>query len=326
MDLHLLKVFVDDIMVRLCTHMALANAHHEPYTDAQVNALIAVHAAVVSAHHTDHKAAFAESAEFKDVNIPVGEAYKAAGVALLKSQATGNIFLGESTGLSTTGDYNVFIGFRAGYINTSGDYNAFIGPYTGRFNTEGVRNTFIGYDAGYSNTLGSYNAFIGMGAGRDNTIGEYNVFIGPYAGRYNTEGVRNAFIGYNAGRSNTLGSYNAIIGGYAGYSTTEGYFNTFIGYGAGYSNVLGGGNVFIGKFAGYNETGSNLLYINNSDAAIPLIWGDFANNKVGIRIKPAVSKFGVAGIPEYADNAAAVTAGLTAGEFYRTGDILKIVH
>ena len=29
---------------------------------------------------------------------------------------------------------------------------------------------------------------------------------------------------------------------------------------------------------------------------------------------------------EYADNAAAIAAGLTAGQLYRTGDFLKIVH
>lgn len=32
------------------------------------------------------------------------------------------------------------------------------------------------------------------------------------------------------------------------------------------------------------------------------------------------------GVPEYADNAAAVTAGLTIGRVYRTADVLKIVH
>lgn len=31
-------------------------------------------------------------------------------------------------------------------------------------------------------------------------------------------------------------------------------------------------------------------------------------------------------VPEYADNAAAVTAGLAVGKVYRTGDVLKIVH
>lgn len=38
------------------------------------------------------------------------------------------------------------------------------------------------------------------------------------------------------------------------------------------------------------------------------------------------SKLQVVGIAEYADNTAAVAAGLTAGAFYRTGDVLKIVH
>ena len=34
----------------------------------------------------------------------------------------------------------------------------------------------------------------------------------------------------------------------------------------------------------------------------------------------------VAGAPEYSNNAAAVFAGLTVGQVYRTGDLLKIVH
>lgn len=32
------------------------------------------------------------------------------------------------------------------------------------------------------------------------------------------------------------------------------------------------------------------------------------------------------GVPEYTDNVAAVAAGLSQGQLYRTGDILKIVH
>lgn len=34
----------------------------------------------------------------------------------------------------------------------------------------------------------------------------------------------------------------------------------------------------------------------------------------------------IADTPEYADNAAALLSGLTAGQIYRTGDNLKIVH
>lgn len=34
----------------------------------------------------------------------------------------------------------------------------------------------------------------------------------------------------------------------------------------------------------------------------------------------------IANTPEYADNAAALLGGLVVGQFYRTGDYLKIVH
>lgn len=34
----------------------------------------------------------------------------------------------------------------------------------------------------------------------------------------------------------------------------------------------------------------------------------------------------IANVPVYADNAAAVTAGLAVGQIYRTGDNLKVVH
>ena len=34
----------------------------------------------------------------------------------------------------------------------------------------------------------------------------------------------------------------------------------------------------------------------------------------------------VANVPQYADNAAALLGGLVAGQIYRTGDDLKIVH
>lgn len=34
----------------------------------------------------------------------------------------------------------------------------------------------------------------------------------------------------------------------------------------------------------------------------------------------------IANTPQYADNAAALVGGLVAGQIYRTGDVLKIVH
>ncbi len=50
-----------------------------------------------------------------------------------------------------------------------------------------------------------------------------------------------------------------------------------------------------------------------------------SGGNVGIGTEIPTSKLHVTGIIEYSDNAAAVTAGLTPGAFYRTGEILKIV-
>jgi hypothetical protein len=50
------------------------------------------------------------------------------------------------------------------------------------------------------------------------------------------------------------------------------------------------------------------------------------SGNVGIGTTNAISKLQVVGLVEYTDNSSAITAGLTVGAFYRTGDILKIVH
>jgi hypothetical protein len=47
---------------------------------------------------------------------------------------------------------------------------------------------------------------------------------------------------------------------------------------------------------------------------------------VGIGTTGPTAALQVVGLAEYADNAAALAAGLTAGAFYRTGDLLKVVH
>jgi hypothetical protein len=48
------------------------------------------------------------------------------------------------------------------------------------------------------------------------------------------------------------------------------------------SDSTGGSNVFLGHNAGYNETGSNKLYIDSSNTAAPLLYGDFDADKAGI--------------------------------------------
>ena len=147
--------------------------------------------------------------------------------------------------------------------------------------TDGNSNTFVGYQAGTSNTA-SHNTFIGTFSGVYNTTGSYNTFIGYVSGNANISGNYNTFMGDYAGNANTNGGYNTFMGDYAGYSNTTGGSNTFIGNYAGYSNQIGTGNVFLGYAAGYSETGSNKLYISNSNATTPLIYGDFVSGIVNI--------------------------------------------
>lgn len=50
------------------------------------------------------------------------------------------------------------------------------------------------------------------------------------------------------------------------------------------------------------------------------------DGNTGIGTTTPTSKLQVVGLPEYADNAVALAGGLTVGAFYRTGDLLKVVH
>jgi hypothetical protein len=192
-------------------------------------------------------------------------------------------FIGSVAGyFNTTGGYNTFVGQSAGYRNTTGWYNTFVGTWAGQYNTTASYNTFIGHQAGYNNSTGANNTFLGHYAGNRNTTGASNTFQGYEAGYLNTTGYYNTFQGYQAGYSNTAGIGNTFIGLQAGVSNTTGGANIFLGNAAGYSNSTGSGNVFLGYYAGYNETGSNKLYIDNSNTATPLIYGEFDNNKLTI--------------------------------------------
>jgi hypothetical protein len=208
-----------------------------------------------------------------------------------------NIFVGTQSGyLNTTGDMNTFFGYQAGYknnnsynfiagyqagYNNTGNYNSFIGFLAGYTNTAGSSNVFIGERAAYSNTTGNYNIVIGESAGRAHNNGYSNVLIGPECGYSITDGRDNTFIGGWTGYNNT-GSYNIMIGSQSGYGNIIGTNNTFLGFSAGRNNN-GSRNVFVGYNAGYNEAGSDKLYIDNSAASTPLIWGDFSLGRLVVR-------------------------------------------
>ncbi|MBN2862613.1 MAG: tail fiber domain-containing protein, partial [Bacteroidales bacterium] len=220
-------------------------------------------------------------------------------------QGISNIFIGNEAGLTNgTGHRNVFIGPDAGYSNTGGFSGVFIGYQAGYSNLSAFDNIFIGSSSGFSNTTGYNNIFIGAAAGQANTEGMGNIFIGTGAGVSNVgdvsfEGYNNIFFGNNSGYENITGANNVYLGNGTGFSMTGGGKNVFVGedvgraktggdnnvmlgYRSGYNNSSGGKNIFIGYQAGYNETGSDKLYIDNSNTSSPLIYGDFASDLLKI--------------------------------------------
>lgn len=118
-------------------------------------------------------------------------------------------------------------------------------------------------------------------------------------------------IGANTAMNNT-GAGNVAIGTEAAFQNTSGRFNLALGYRALRQNTSGEGNIAIGYNAGFNETGSNKLYIDNSNTNTPLIWGDFANDVTNINGKLGIGVASPSNITnELEVNGSAVMISLT---------------
>jgi len=201
-----------------------------------------------------------------------------------------NIFLGLNSGVATTpgvpyeisGSDNIFIGNESGLKNVSGVANVYIGRFAGFEGQSSNNCTFLGAGAGNFNTVDN-NVFIGNSSGFYSRTGDDNVFIGTKSGGSNNTGHSNVFIGSNAGyggdqySSVGTGNDNVFVGDSCAYNSLYGYRNVFLGSKSGINSLSGSGNTFIGYESGYNETGSNKLYISNSDTFTPLIKGTFPN-------------------------------------------------
>jgi len=240
-----------------------------------------------------------------------------------------NVALGTGALQSTTdGDFNVAIGYTALQLNTTASSNVGIGAFalskntTGtsnvglgsnslKNNISGTNNMAFGANAMLSNTTaascvaigtnslyfnnGNFNVGIGVSALQSNTSGQRNIAIGAQALINSTTSSSNIAIGYTALKTNVTGSGLTAIGSEALLNST-GNNNTAIGTASGYTNSTGSGNLFLGYQAGYSETGSNTLYISNSNTTTPLIWGDFSNKDIGINSKDIAGGAGVIAI------------------------------
>lgn len=84
-------------------------------------------------------------------------------------------------------------------------------------------------------------------------------------------------------------------------------------------------NNFVPNGALIRHGGGSGIFNICSDAGVVMISGDPTPS-----VEPwalfGPSRFVYYGLPEYADNTAALSAGLENGRIYRTGDLLKIVH
>lgn len=203
-----------------------------------------------------------------------------------------NINSGFLSAIST----NFALGYRAnsgvysGTTTHTGNFNTALGTDALRLNTGGSNNVALGYRTLEDNLTGSGNVAIGSQALTDNT-GALNVGIGSQALHKNTLGANNVALGASTLSSNLSGSNNIAIGFGSLVRATSGNNvalganalafvvangnNIGIGYQAGL-NATGGSNIFIGNQAGMNDvTGSNKLYVANTNTATPLIGGDF---------------------------------------------------
>lgn len=172
-------------------------------------------------------------------------------------------------------------------FHTSGTQNTFMGVLSGNTGASANSNAGFGYQSLNALSTGQHNHCFGWKSCLFMTTAKQNSFFGSQTGAainsVTTSGNdTNSGFGYNAMKVADGATDNSTFGGNSLLLLTTGDQNTVFGTGAGQSLTTGSANVLIGYQAGANETGSNKLYIANSNTATPLIGGDFSASTVTI--------------------------------------------
>ena len=174
--------------------------------------------------------------------------------------------------VNSTESYDID-GNRFLWNGPAGTNNTFVGN-TGNTATTGDFNTFVGSRAGVNNASGAYNTFIGYQAGFTTTTGQFNIAIGSNAGLL-MNGFSNVIMGWSAGSTLGAATGNTMIGHNAGSATTTGSLNTFFGHTSGQANTIGINNTALGQnadFGANNLTNATAIgtnaQVNQSNAIV----------------------------------------------------------
>lgn len=174
----------------------------------------------------------------------------------------------RTTATCAYGKANVGLGDGALMSIAGGNSNVAIGSGAGVNIKSSTGHIYIGSHAGEYAVSNSGNVGIGVTALQDATT-SYNIGIGESALMEHGSGTgygRNISVGYDSGRLITSGSYNTILGTESGRNMTTMDNSVLIGYRACYTAANCGG-----------ATTDNILFIDSSDTATPLIFGSFAD-------------------------------------------------
>ncbi len=246
-------------------------------------------------------------------NVGIGSYSLSANVNGNKNTAAGYSALANNS----TGEYNTAIGSMSLQQNSTGNHNTSAGAFSlssitsqdnntalgdsALYNSTGYNNTALGAKALTGNTSGYCNVAAGYRALWKNENGNYNTAIGSNTLTHNNTGYENTTFGDWSLIYNTAGHQNTAVGNEALMNNKTGNNNTAFGNQAGHQLVSGSNNVFIGNNAGYYETGSNKLYIDNSDTTRPLIGGNFLLNTIAFHGKVGIGTESPNEILEVAD-------------------------
>ena len=228
----------------------------------------------------------------------VAVGYKSGRGAINSASST---FIGANSGEKAEfNDNSVYVGYASGQYQM-GTISAGVAKNVG-IGSNAHRGADDGADTSSENVAIGYNS---MAAATANLS---CVAVGTYSLGMSTSGSGNVAIGQKSmydGSSVPTGSNNVAIGSEALKAAVGADQNICLGTNSGYALVSGDANVMIGYESGKSETGSNKLYIENSNSTSPLIYGEFDNDKVQVNsaqdtdtltVRPTHSSYASSGV------------------------------